>query len=183
LTPDEFLAWERSQTERHIYVGGEVFAMSGGSLRHNRLGAQTSASLVRGVAVGPCGAYSSDQKIGLPANNFVYADAVVLCPPIALRPGTSDVATNPLLVVEVLSKSTEAYDRGDKQKGYLALPSLAHFVLVSQVEERVEVYTRQQDGSFRYEVFGAGATIRLEHPAMSLVVDEIYAGVLELPGD
>src|SRR5262245_39536273 len=113
--------------------------MAGGSPRHNRLSAQAIASLVAQLRGGPCGVYSSDQKLGLPADEFVYADAVVVCGPLTLRQGTTDVLTNPTVVIEVLSKSTEGYDRGDKQKGYLALPSLRHFVLVSQREARVEV--------------------------------------------
>jgi Uma2 family endonuclease len=130
FTPDEFLVWERDQRERHIYVGGEVFAMAGGSPRHNRLSARTIARLESGLEGGPCGVFTSDQKLGLPEDDFVYADVAVVCGPLSLRPGTSDVVTNPSVVVEVLSKGTEAY--GDKQRGYLALPSIQHFVLVSQ---------------------------------------------------
>ncbi len=183
LTPDEFLAWERAQKERHLYVGGEVFAMAGGSPRHNRLGARIIAALERGLQRTSCGVYSSDQKIGLPNDEFVYADGVVVCDPLALRSGTSDVVTNPSVVVEVLSKSTEAYDRGDKQKGYLALPSLKHFVLIAQREPRVEVYTRHADGSFRFDVVVAGAAVHLDRVGVILLVDDLYAGVFDLPGE
>jgi Uma2 family endonuclease len=183
LAPDEFLAWEREQEDRHFYVGGEVFAMAGGSPRHNRLSARAIARLESGLEGGPCGVYSSDQKVGLPNDEFVYADAVVICGQPTLRGGTSDVVTNPSAVIEVLSKSTEAYDRGDKQKGYLALASIQHFVLMSQREARVEVYTRQADGSFRYDVVETGATIHLDRIGMSIAVDALYDGVLDLPGD
>jgi len=183
LTPEEFLAWEREQKERHIFVGGEVFAMAGGSPRHNRLSARTIARLESAVDGTPCGVYSSDQRLGMPNDEFAYADAAVVCGALTLRPGTSDVVTNPSVVVEVLSKSTEAYDRGDKQKAYLSIPSLQHFVLVSQREPRVEVYTRQADGSFRFDVLGTGATVQLERIGATLTVDDLYAGVLALPGD
>lgn len=183
LTPDEFLAWERDQKDRHIYVGGEVFAMAGGSPRHNRLSARAIGRLERGVEGGPCGVYTSDQRLGMPNDAFAYADAAVVCGPLTLRPGTTDVVTNPSVVLEVLSKSTETYDRGDKQKAYLSLPSLEHFVLVSQREARVEVYTRQADGSFRFDVLEGGATVHLERVGVSFAVDDLYAGVFELPGD
>jgi Uma2 family endonuclease len=183
LTPDEFLAWERAQAGRHVYVGGEVFAMAGGTPRHNRLGARAIAHLENGLEGGPCGVYTSDQKIGLPNDDFVYGDVVVICGQPILRDGTSDVVANPTVVFEVLSKSTEAYDRGDKQRGYLSLSSLQHFVLVSQREVRVEVYTRQADGSFRYDVVEAGALIRLDRIGTSIAIDTLYAGALDLPGD
>lgn len=183
ISPDEFLAWERRQEGRYGYVGGEVFAMAGGSPRHNRISARVIARLEGGLDGSPCGVYTSDQKIGLPNDEFVYADAVVVCRPLELRPGTSDVLTNPTVVVEVLSKSTEAYDRGAKQKGYLALGSVRHFVLVSQREPRVEVYTRQADGSFRFDVLQEDATVHLEGIGVSLLVGDLYAGALDLPGD
>lgn len=183
LTPEEFLTWEREQESRHQYVRGEVFAMAGGSPRHNRLAARAIARLERGVEGGPCGVYSSDQKIGLLDDLFVYADAVVVCGPPALRAGSSDVITNPSVVVEVLSKGTETYDRGDKQRGYLSLRSVRHFLLVAQREKRIELYTRQDDGSFRFDVLEAGSTLILDGLSSSISIDELYDGVLDLPGD
>lgn len=181
LTPDEFLAWEREQNERHHYVGGEVFAMAGGSVRHNALGAKAIVLIGGRLPNSACRVCSSDQRIGLPNDEFVYADAVVVCAPLTVRPGTTDVVTNPVVVVEVVSKSTEAYDRGAKQKGYLALPSVRHFVLVSQRERRVEVYTRAES-SFRYDVVVEG-DIRLEAVGVTFTIDELYAGAFELPGE
>lgn len=183
LTPDEFLAWERAQGERHAYVRGEVFAMSGGSPRHSHLGARAILLLGQGVRGKGCDVHTADLRLGLRDDAFVYADAVVVCRPLSLRPGTTDVVTNPALVLEVLSKSTEAYDRGDKQAGYLALPSLRHLVLVSQREMRVEVYTRQGDGSFRFDVHEAGGEVRLDRLGVAFSVDELYEGAFELPGD
>jgi Uma2 family endonuclease len=181
LGPEEFLVWEREQKARYLYVRGEVFAMAGGSPRHNHLCARVIARLERGLATG-CRVYTSDQKIGF-GDDFVYADAVVICGALELRPGTTDVAVNPSVVVEVLSKSTEAYDRGDKQQDYLATASVRHFLLVAQREARLELYTRQGDGSFRYEVIESGGSARLDHLDVTLSIDELYAGVFELPGD
>jgi Uma2 family endonuclease len=122
-------------------------------------------------------------KLGLADDVFVYADASIVCGPLLLRPDTRDVVTNPTVVVEVLSRSTEGYDRGDKLHGYLALPSVRHVVLVSQRQVQIDVYTRHDDGSFRYESFGPGAALRLAHPPISLSLDALYAGVFDLPGD
>jgi len=179
--PDEFLAWEREQTERHVYFRGEVFAMSGGTPRHSALSA-TILSLLR-LPKGPCHVHTSDLRLGVANDHFVYADAVMVCGPVELRPGTTDVLTNPSVIVEVLSKSTEAYDRGEKQAAYLALPSLRHFLLVSQRELRVEVYTREADARFRYDIHRAGARVLLTEPTVSFAVDELYDGMFALPGD
>ena len=156
--------------------------MAGGSPRHSYLGTRAILQLGRSVRDGRCDVHGSDLRLEIDATHFAYADAVVVCRPLTLRPGTTDVVTNPALVVEVLSRSTEAYDRGDKQGSYLALPSVEHFLLVSQREPRVELYTREADGSFRYTVHGAGARIDLgRHGAIE--VDELYAGAWELAGD
>ncbi len=184
MTPDQFLAWEREQpNERHHYVRGEIFAMPGGSARHSFLGAQLIRLLGQGLLGGPCAAYTADLRLGLASDFFVCADAVVVCRPMAFRPGTKDVVTNPSVVVEVLSKSTEAYDRGDKLAGYVALASIQHILLVSQREQRVEAYTRQTDGSFRFEVLGPGTTVDLGAVKTKISVDAIYAGAFDLPAD
>lgn len=183
LGPDEFLSWERLQTERHHYVHGDVFAMAGGSARHSYLATRTIVLIGRSMGRGPCDIHGSDLRLGVDAAHFVYADAVVVCRPLELRAGSTDVVTNPRVIVEVLSKGTEAYDRGDKQAGYLALPSLEHLLLISQREPRVELYTRQGDGSFRFTVHGAASTITLQTIAAMINVDELYEGAFELPGD
>lgn len=182
LAPDAFLAWEREQRERHVYFHGEVFAMSGGSPRHSLLASRTIARLTAPLAGKPCDVFTGDLRLGIGDEHFVYAGAVVACRPLAFRPGTTDVVTNPVVVVEVLSRSTESYDRGDKQAAYLALPSLRHLVLVSQRSLRIEVYTRESDGSFRFRVHGAGSIVQLPSVGAELDVDELYAGVFELPG-
>ena len=183
MRPEAFLAWEREQRERHTYHRGHVFAMAGGSPRHSLLASRiisTFGAVLRGR---PCDVHTSDLRLGLDEAHFVYADAVVACRPLAFKSGTSDVVTNPRVVVEVLSKSTESYDRGEKQAGYLALPSVENFVLISQRERRVEVYTREAAGSFHYEVHGAGSTVHLPGIRVSFDVDGLYEHAFELPGD
>jgi len=89
----------------------------------------------------------------------------------------------PVVVVEVLSKSTEAYDRGDKLRDYLALPSVKHVLLVSQNAMHIDMLRRDERGTVTYETYGAGASFTLSHPNVPLSVDTLYAGVFDLPGD
>jgi Uma2 family endonuclease len=183
VEPEEFLAWERLQPERHFYVRGEVFAMAGGSPRHSMLASRVIMLLGERLRGRPCDVHTSDLRLGIDAEHFVYADAAIVCRPIERRPGTTDVVTNPKVVIEVLSKGTEGHDRGEKQAGYLALPSLEYFVLVSQREPRVEIYARQADGSFRFTVHGPGSRVELDRIGATMEVDDVYTGAFELPGD
>lgn len=183
MTADEFLVWEREQSERHHYVAGEVFAMSGGTARHSFLSAQMIGILRQALRGNPCQVYTADLRLGLQDAAFVYADAVIVCPPLVLRAQSTDVVTNPSVLVEVLSKSTEAYDRGDKLARYLALPSVKHVMFVSQRSARVELYSRQEDGTMRFEIFERGSQVELGRLGISFPVDELYEGAFDVPGD
>lgn len=132
---------------------------------------------------GTCAPFSSDQKVFLPATkSFVYPDVTVVCGPVELYEGTTDVLVNPRVVVEVLSKSTEPHDRGDKWASYRSVSALTDYVLVSQRLARLEHFAREPDGSWRYRVADAGERIVLTTGAV-LVVDAIFEGVFDLPGD
>ncbi len=157
--------------------------MAGGSPRHNLLAVRVLAQLDNALHGGPCRPFSSDQKIHIPATgDDVYADGTVVCGPVQLHEDTSDVIENPLVVVEVLSKSTEHHDRDEKWQGYRAIPPLADYVLVSQRLPRLEHSRRETDGSWRYRVVGVGGQLVLSTGAV-LVVDEIYEGTFDVPGD
>lgn len=179
MSPVEYLAWERTQPCKHQYLDGEVFAMAGGSLRHNRLCARVVARL----DAPPCAALTSDQKVFVPATgNYVYPDATVICGAVQVHPVSSDVLENPRVVVEVLSKSTEEHDRGDKWQGYRSITSLTDYVLVSQRLPRLELFSRQADGSWNYRVAGPGEKLTLT-TGTELIVDDLYEGAFELPAD
>lgn len=131
----------------------------------------------------PCAAFSSDQKVFVPASgNFVYPDATVVCGRVELHDLSPDVITNPRFVGEVLSKSTEQHDRGDKWQDYRSIRSLTDYVLVSQRVARLEHFARDTDGSWRYRAFGIGERLELTTGAV-LVVDELFEGMFEVPGD
>lgn len=183
LSPQEFLDWERQQPVRHEFFRGEVFAMAGGSVRHNALCVNVSSELARILRPRGCIAMSSDQRIGIGSGErYVYPDVSVVCGPVVLEAGTSDVIVNPAILVEVLSGSTEQYDRGQKWEGYQRLPSLTDYVLVSQSEARVEHFRRGEAGVWFYRAAGAGERVVLSAGA-ELVVDTLFDGVFALPGD
>jgi len=183
MTPEEYLAWEREEPYKHQYIGGEVFAMSGGKPRHNVLGANTTAVLFNALRGTGCRALSSDQKVYCAATgDYVYPDVTVVCGPIELRAGTTDVILNPRIVVEVLSKSTDAHDRGGKWEDYRQIPTLTDYLLVSQRVARVEHFARQTDGAWLLRVIESGQEVHLTTGAV-LLVDELFTGAFEVPGD
>jgi Uma2 family endonuclease len=183
MTAAEYLAWEREQSDKHEYHHGEVFAMSGGSPRHNLLAGEAIVQLGIVVRSHGCRVLTSDQRVAfVPDEHYVYPDAAVVCGEPKLQPGTTDVLLNPRVVVEVLSRSTEAYDRGEKWEGYQGISSLTDYVLVSQRAVRVEHYQRQADGSWQYRTLAAGEILTLSNGA-TVALDVLYEGAFEYPGD
>ena len=185
LSGAEYLAWERLQPVRHEFFDGEVFAMAGGSLRHNTLCANVIAALSGVLRSRGCIVTTSDQRVRAGVGErYVYPDVSVTCGPVVLAEGTSDVLANPAMLVEVLSGSTEQYDRGLKWEGYQRLASLMDYVLVSQSEPRIEHFLRRGSGggSWLYRSAASGERIVLSTD-LELDVDELFANVLALPGD
>jgi Uma2 family endonuclease len=180
MTAAEYLVWERIQPAKHEYHEGEVFAMAGGSARHNFLSIAVASELRNALRGKGCHVLSSDQRIAAsPGDRYVYSDAVVACGGIVSEAGAPDVLMNPSIVVEVLSPTTEAYDRGKKWESYQRLSTLGDYLLVSQTATRIEHFQRDPDGSWHYRVHGAGGTITLARGA-PLSVDAIYENAFEL---
>ena len=175
----EYLAMERLATEKHVLWDGELFAMAGGSREHNLLVAAVLRELgvrLRGAA---CQPYASDQRIRLPSlARYVYPDVSVTCRPVETDPADRDTITNPRLVVEVLSDSTEGFDRGEKFVAYRSVPSLIDCLLVSQHAARIEHYARSEDGSWVLRTHGSGSVVALGSIGVELPVSDIYDGVL-----
>jgi len=183
LTAAEYLAWEREQPVKHEFFDGEVFAMAGGSPRHNALCGRMIVVLNAALRGRGCVELPSDQRIGIDHGmRYVYPDVSVVCGGVQLQEETRDVIVNPSIIVEVLSQGTEQYDRGLKWVSYQQLPSLTDYVLVSQSETRIEHYRREPAGRWSYRSFGPGERIELTSGA-ALEVDAIFAGVFDLPGD
>lgn len=171
MSPEEYLTYERTSDLRHEYVDGEVYAMVGGSLRHNEIAGNIFAALRPAARERGCRAYMSDVKVRVEkANAFYYPDVVVTCDPPA---NDRYVVHAPSLVVEVLSDSTERTDRTEKRVNYQTIPSLREYVLVAQDERRVEVY-RRRDGVWLHETVTEGA-VTLETVGATLPLDAVYA--------
>jgi len=172
---EEYLAFERTAQDKHELWDGEVFAMSGASLDHNRIVRNLIRHLGNGLQGMGCEVLPSDMRvrIGL-RDRYVYPDVTLVCGPPVLE-GEADVLLNPNLIAEVLSPSTEAFDRGDKFVGYRSLASIREVVLVSQDARRVECYTRQLDDSWVLREHTGAASISLGPVSLSL--DEIYEGI------
>jgi Uma2 family endonuclease len=156
--------------------------MSGGSPRHNFLSGQVFVQLHAALRGTGCRLLTSDQRISTEeGEHFVYADDVAGGGELQIEPGTTDVLANPSVVVEVLSPSTEAYDRGEKWDAYQLIPSLTDDPLFAQAAVHVEHYQREAGGSWRYRLLRAGGILALANGA-TLAVDAIYEGAFDLPG-
>lgn len=176
----EYVARELTSEARHEFLGGWVWAMAGGTLEHAQLAANMIGQLRSRLGSQPCKVFSADARIRVaPTGLATYPDVVVICGAIERDPEDANTATNPTVIVEVLSDSTEAYDRGDKFAHYRQLPSLRAYVLVSQHEPRIEVYRRNPDDSWTLEDARPGAEARI--PGLCAVpVAAVYADV-DLP--
>jgi Uma2 family endonuclease len=182
MTSADYLAWERDQPTKHEFFDGDVFAMAGGSPRHNALCVNVTASLKTSPTLRECTTFSSDQRIGFRRRKYVYPDASVVCGKVETEDAANDVVVNPCVVVEVLSQSTEQYDRGGKWDGYRRIASVTDYVLVSQATPQIEHFRRHSDGAWTYQAYGPGEQVTLTSGAV-LDVDVIFDRVMDLPGD
>jgi Uma2 family endonuclease len=179
-----FLAAERASDRKHELWWGEAFAMAGASQRHNVIVGNIVGELRNALRERPCLVMPSDMKVHVPAKRgFVYPDASVVCGPPSSLDDAADVLVNPTLVVEVLSRSTEAFDRGEKFDGYRSIASLRDVVLVAQHEPRVEVYSRQPDGAWLLRITRADETARLPALEIDLQIAELYLKAFDVAGD
>ena len=180
LSVEEYLALEQSTGERHEYVNGEAWAMAGGTGAHSDVKVNL-ASLLRTALQGrTCRPRDSDFKIYVPETGLAtYPDLSVFCGPVIQSVEVPHAGTNPTLLAEVLSPSTEGWDRGGKFAHYRRLPSLKYYLMVSLDPRRVELYTREDDGSWRLTEHGPGSTVALSALGVSLEVDALFADMLE----
>ena len=173
----EYLAYEQDSGLKHEYDDGQILAMAGGSRRHNALASRVSAALENGRQVG-CVAFQSDQKVRvLATGKATYPDASVVCGALEGDPADplGSTITNPSVLVEVLSPSTEQEDRGSKWQHYQLIPSLQEYVLVSQAEARVERYRRLASGAWEYSDATVGS-VKLVTGAV-LDLEKLYEGL------
>lgn len=175
----EFVAQERARDTKHELVNGEVFAMAGGTIEHGRLASNVTISLGAQLRGRPCSLFSSDVMIHVLATGLAtYPDLSVVCGALERDPEDANTIVNPIVLVEVLSDSTEAYDRGEKFAHYRRIPSLREYVLVSQDEPRIEVFRRGEDGIWSLHEAGAKERVKLASITCELSVDDVYANPL-----
>ena len=175
MTYAEYLAFEEKSVEKHEFLNGEVFAMAGGTIEHAALAAAVSNALSNAVRDRPCRVYSSDLRVRIRATGLTtYPDVSVVCGQAEVDAEDRCAIVNPLLVIEVLSDSTEAYDRGEKAAHYRHLPSLREYVLVSQHRPRIEVFRRNEAGRWELYEYESGSHAELASVGCTIAVDEVY---------
>ena len=177
LSPQEYLALERQAARKHEYYGGGVFAMAGASPNHNRVVRKVLTQLDGQLRGGNCEVFHSDLRLYCPIGLMTYPDVQVICGPAVHYDDQHDTVTNPRLIVEVLSKSTERYDRGQKFEFYRSVPSLAEYVLISYREPRIERFIRQPQGWLLIETSGLAATMELTAIGATLALAEAFRDV------
>jgi Uma2 family endonuclease len=176
VSQEEYLAIERKAEYKNEYVNGEVFAMTGASRKHNLIAGNIGAQLNAKLKGKPCEVYPGEMRVKAPASrSYVYPDVVVVCGEPELEDAYLDTLLNPTLVVEVLSKSTESYNRLAKAGYYRTIESLAEYMLVAQDEYRIEQYVKQADGRWLLaDIRGLESIIDLQSIGCSLVLRDVY---------
>lgn len=182
LTYREYLERERTSAVRHEFFDGEVFAMAGGTPEHSRLATVVSAALETQRGARPCVAFNADLHVQTPSGYGAYPDVTVVCGKLERHADAERSLTNPTLIVEVLSETTESFDREGKFKHYRSIPSFREYVLVSYREPLIESHLRNADGSWNTTFAGPGETLRLPSVDAHLDVDAIYAGMAPVSG-
>ncbi len=177
FTPAEYLAWEEQQEFRHEYADGEIYAMTGGTVNHGEIAANVINILRNHLRGSGCRVLTSDVKVQtLASNSYLYPDVSVTCD--ARDRSATKFISHPCLIVEVLSPSTEAYDRGDKFALYRRSTTLQDYVLVSTNAMRIDLYQRSERGRWEILSYDAGDEIELPSVNLSVSVAEIYEDIV-----
>jgi len=178
-TVEAYLRAERAASFRSEYVNGQVFAMAGGTAAHSVLIARLSRELLDATEDRGCIVSVTELRLRVSHEGFyTYPDLMVICGEVHYADDVKDMVTNPVVIVEVLSESTEAYDRGEKFAQYRRVASMQEYLLVSQHTARVEKYLRQPDGTWNYSsVEGTGSAIELVSLGCRLQLDRVYRNV------
>jgi Uma2 family endonuclease len=177
-TPEQYLALERQAHYKSEYVNGGIFAMAGASREHNQIAFNLAGELHSQLKNRQCLAYFSDLRVKVSATGlYTYPDVAALCAEPDFEDAHLDTLLNPSVLIEILSPSTEAYDRGDKFAHYRRLPSLMEYVLIAQDKIRVEHYFRQDQQWVLTEMSGLDDTLYLVSLQCEIPLREIYAKV------
>jgi Uma2 family endonuclease len=174
ITPEEYLALDRAAECKSEYYDGQMYSMAGGTYVHLQIMGNLQVALGLALRGGPCFPTQSDGRWRVSDRAYVYPDLMVICGGVKFAHDQRDTMTNPTVVVEVLSKTSEAHDRGYKFALYSGVRTLEEYVLVSQWEKRVEVFRRQPEGKWLLTVFTGDAICRLDSIHCDIPMNDIY---------
>ena len=173
MSYEEYVNWESTQEMRHEYCDGEVIAMAGGTLKHNRISGNAFKFLDDALADRPCEVYINDVKVQVqPRRKYFYPDVVVTCDERDRQ--ESNFVTFPCLIIEVLSPSTESFDRGFKFSQYRKFEKLQEYVLVQVEQPIVEVFQRNEQGQWVFFEYGLSDRLFLKSVNVEIAVSELY---------
>jgi Uma2 family endonuclease len=177
-SPEEYLRLEREANYKSEYFQGEIFAMAGASFNHNIINENCSVLIGSYLKKKPCQSFSRDMKLHIPANTlYTYPDLMVVCGDKKFLDDGKDVILNPVIIIEILSKSTEAYDRGEKFALYRSIPSLREYVLISSTSIRAEVMRKENDLGLWFlasEADSLEGSIEIKNIELTLSLSDIY---------
>jgi Uma2 family endonuclease len=176
-TPEEYLAIDRHAEFKSEYIDGEIVAMTGASMAHNWIVANLGGELHSRLRGSPCRSAQSDMRVKVSPSCYVYPDVVVVCGEPRLEDKSLDTLLNPALVIEVLSHTTEHYDRGEKFEHYRTVDTLREYVLVSQRQARVDRFARIGDDWAGTLCEGLGSLLNLQSVGCEIPLRDIYYGV------
>jgi Uma2 family endonuclease len=177
----DYVALQRDSSVKHEFLDGEIYAMAGGTPEHAALAVSVAASLLQQLWGGPCRVYSSDLNVRVQTTGLAtYPDVTVVCGPVQRDAEHANAVTNAKVVVEVTSRSTETYDRGQKPWHFQQAPTIEAVVIVSHRERRIDVWSRASSG-WTHAEFRSEATARADCIDCTLDVDDVYGAAEEPP--
>lgn len=176
ITPEEYLEIERKAAFKSEYFNGEMFALAGAKVNHILINSNLNRELGNKLKDKPCKVFSNDLRVKISATGlYTYPDLVIACGETKLEDEEMDTLLNPTLIIEILSESTESYDRGKKFEHYRTLESIKEYVLVSQEKPKVEQFLKQPDGKWLYsEVNGLDSIVQFSSILCEINLNEIY---------
>jgi Uma2 family endonuclease len=178
-TPEEYLELEVGSVDRHTYIDGEIILMPGGTPNHNLIIGNLSANLNFTLKHQSYFVFASDQRLWIPQKRiYTYPDVMVVQEAIQLQEGRKDTIINPIMIAEILSKSTQQYDQGEKFKAYRTIPSVQEYVLIDQYSMHVEKYVKTGSSQWLFSEYdGATTFLGLETVPVEISLADLYAKV------
>ncbi|TAE99933.1 MAG: Uma2 family endonuclease [Oscillatoriales cyanobacterium] len=178
-TAQEYLEAEVNSLDRHEFINGEIVLMAGDTPNHNEITSILNAILRVSLKGKPYSIFASDQRLSVPQlNNYTYPDVMVVAKPIELQSGRTDTITNPLLIAEVLSKGTRAYDRDDKFAAYRSIPSFQEYLLIDQYRVQVQQYSKTDANKWIFSEYScAGDRLMLTSVQVEISVADLYENI------